>query len=62
VVLETGLPAIIGVMVLGDGTRAGLVPVAVLGFLLAVGGTLILARFAELPGPGAAPLARPADG
>lgn len=45
---ETVLPAAVGVLVLGDEARQGWVPVAVGGFLLAVGGALALARFGEL--------------
>ncbi len=47
VVGETVLPALIGVLLLGDGTRAGFAPVAVGGFLLAVAGALSLGRFGE---------------
>jgi drug/metabolite transporter (DMT)-like permease len=52
VVGETVLPAVIGVTLLGDRTRAGYGPVAVLGFLAAVGAALALARFGELDAPG----------
>jgi drug/metabolite transporter (DMT)-like permease len=45
VVGETALPALIGVLVLGDHTRPGLVPLAVFGFLAAVAGALVLAGF-----------------
>ena len=45
---ETIVPVVIGIVVLGDTTRAGYVPVAVIGFLLAVAGALALARFGEL--------------
>ncbi|MEV0460089.1 hypothetical protein [Catellatospora methionotrophica] len=48
VIGETVLPAAVGVVVLGDEARPGWVPVAVGGFLLAVGGALALARFGEL--------------
>ena len=51
VVGETVLPAIIGVALLGDSTRPGYGPVAVLGFLAAVGAALALARFGELDAP-----------
>lgn len=47
VVAETVVPALVGVLLLGDGTRHGFVWSAVLGFLMAVSGTLILARFGE---------------
>jgi drug/metabolite transporter (DMT)-like permease len=48
VVGETVLPAVIGVALLGDGTRRGFGPVALLGFLAAVGAALALARFGEV--------------
>jgi drug/metabolite transporter (DMT)-like permease len=48
VIGETVLPAIVGVLVFGDGTRAGFLPVAVVGFVLAVAGSLLLARFGDL--------------
>jgi drug/metabolite transporter (DMT)-like permease len=49
VVAETITPATIGVWLLGDQTRHGFVPVAVAGFVLAVAGTLTLARFGAPP-------------
>lgn len=55
VIGETVLPAVVGVVVLGDEARPGWVPVAVGGFLLAVGGALALARFGELSGQPAEP-------
>jgi len=45
---ETALPAVLGVVLLGDGTRPGLLPLAVAGFALAVAGALALARFGEV--------------
>jgi drug/metabolite transporter (DMT)-like permease len=57
VVGETALPALLGVVVLGDHPRPGFGVVAVLGFLAAVGGALALARYGEVPdttGPTAA--------
>ncbi len=48
VVAETLVPSLIGVIVLGDGTRSGLVWLAVLGFVVAIAGALMLARFGEL--------------
>lgn len=45
---ETIVPVAIGIVVLGDTTRSGFVPVAVVGFLLAVAGALTLSRFGEL--------------
>lgn len=47
VIGETAIPAMIGVLLLGDRTKPGLGPVAVLGFLLAVAGALALASFGE---------------
>jgi hypothetical protein len=55
VVGETVLPAGIGIWFLGDHSRPGFVPVAVLGFLLAVFGALALARFGEGGDDAAAP-------
>jgi drug/metabolite transporter (DMT)-like permease len=43
VVCETAAPALIGVLLLGDRTRPGSIPVAVLGFVAAVTGALLLA-------------------
>ena len=58
---ETVVPAAIGLGFLGDGVRAGYWPVAVAGFVLAVGGAVALARFAEgPPQPDAVPVAVPA--
>ena len=56
VVGETGLPALLGVLVFHDRTRPGFVPVAVVGFLCAVGGAVALSRFgeADTPRPGGA--------
>lgn len=50
---ETVVPAIAGVVLLGDRTQPGLAWLGVLGFGLAVGGALALARFGE---PSADPL------
>jgi len=50
VVAETVIPAAIGIWLLGDHTRGGLAPLAITGFILAVSGTLALARFGE-PAP-----------
>jgi hypothetical protein len=47
VVAETLMPALVGVLLLGDGTRQGFLWVAVVGFALAVAGALALARFGE---------------
>ncbi|MEU8621666.1 hypothetical protein [Streptomyces sp. NPDC048623] len=47
---ETIGPALVGVVWLGDRTREGLGWLAVLGFAVAVAGSLTLARFGEAPG------------
>ncbi|MEU9127246.1 hypothetical protein AB0D08_03850 [Kitasatospora sp. NPDC048540] len=47
VITETVGPAAVGVLVLGDRTRTGAVPAAVAGFVVAVAGVLMLARFGD---------------
>jgi hypothetical protein len=47
--VETAVPAGLGLAWLGDGVRAGFVGAAVLGFVLALGGALQLARHGEPP-------------
>lgn len=42
---QTVIPAIVGVLVLGDRPRHGFMVVAAIGFLCAIGGALVLARF-----------------
>ena len=59
VLAETLPPAIIGVIFLGDTTRRGLAPVAVIGFAVAVASALALARFGEA---GQDPTSHPAGG
>ncbi|MGK5641303.1 hypothetical protein ACSNOK_23745 [Streptomyces sp. URMC 126] len=54
VVGETILPGIIGVLLLGDASRAGFAWVAVLGFILAVAGAVAVAWFGEPDSHGAA--------
>jgi hypothetical protein len=49
VVGETVVPALIGVLVLGDRTRPGFVPVAIAGFAIAIAAAAALARFGEPP-------------
>ncbi|MDP7723392.1 hypothetical protein [Mycobacterium sp. TY814] len=51
VVGETVLPAIIGVVWLGDQTREGLGWMVAAGLGIAVAATLVLARFGETPSP-----------
>lgn len=58
VVAETLMPAMVGVFLLGDGTRHGFTWVAVAGFVMAVAGALALARFGE---PSAEPATPPAQ-
>ncbi|WP_063770005.1 hypothetical protein [Streptacidiphilus melanogenes] len=50
---ETALPALLGVILLGDRTRPGLLWLALLGFAIAVAGALALARFGEVAPPDA---------
>lgn len=51
VVGETIAPAIVGVVWLGDTARDGLGWLVIAGFVVAVSGTLVLARFGEAPTP-----------
>ena len=51
VVGETIAPALVGVIWLGDSARDGLGWVVVIGFVVAVSATLVLARFGEAPEP-----------
>jgi drug/metabolite transporter (DMT)-like permease len=44
---ETALPAAAGILLWHDRTRPGWIPAALAGFVLAVAGALMLARFAE---------------
>lgn len=48
---ETVPPSGIGVLLLGDHTRPGWVPVAAAGFVVALAGALVLARFGEITQP-----------
>jgi drug/metabolite transporter (DMT)-like permease len=59
VLAETLPPALIGVIFLGDTTRHGLAPVAVIGFVIAVASAVMLARFGEA---GQDPGGHPANG
>jgi hypothetical protein len=45
--LELLLPSALGLWLLGDAVGPGQAPVAVLGFLLAAGGTVVLIRSAK---------------
>jgi drug/metabolite transporter (DMT)-like permease len=55
VLAETLPPAVIGVVFLGDRTRPGLEPAAIVGFLLAVTSAVMLARFGEADHPAQSP-------
>ena len=55
VLAETLPPAVIGVAFLGDRTRPGLGPVAVIGFVLAVASAVMLAKFGEGEHPHSGP-------
>jgi len=57
---NTVLPSMIGLLVLGDTVRSGFAVVAVFGFVLAVGGAIAIAHYADVAGgePGPTP-ARP---
>jgi drug/metabolite transporter (DMT)-like permease len=48
IVSQTVFPAAVGLILLGDATRAGFQPLAIVGFLLAVVGSLLLTRFGDL--------------
>jgi drug/metabolite transporter (DMT)-like permease len=48
VVGETTVPALVGLLLLGDAARRGFAPVGAAGFLLAVGGALALSRYGEV--------------
>lgn len=50
--VETVFPTVIGIAFLGDGVRAHFFPVAALGFLATLGGSVTLAGFAETPAEG----------
>lgn len=49
VVVETLVPAAVGITLLGDHTAHGLLPIAATGFALAVAGAVALARYGEAP-------------
>lgn len=52
VVTQTAAPAGVGLLLLGDSVRPGTLPAAALGFVVALGGALALARFeGAAPGP-----------
>jgi drug/metabolite transporter (DMT)-like permease len=51
VVGETIAPALVGVIWLGDSARPGLGWLVIVGFAVALAGTLMLARFGEAPSP-----------
>jgi drug/metabolite transporter (DMT)-like permease len=45
---QTIFPTVVGLVALGDHTRTGLAPVAIVGFAIAIGGTLFLTRYGDL--------------
>lgn len=49
VVAETVIPSIIGLAFLGDDIRSGFQAVAAIGLLVAIGGSVALARMGEIP-------------
>lgn len=51
VIGETVLPSVVGVIALGDTTRRGFIPVAVVGFAIAIACSLMLARYGSLEEP-----------
>ncbi|GIF64965.1 membrane protein [Asanoa ishikariensis] len=51
VIGETVLPSVVGVLALGDSTRRGFIPVAVVGFALAIASSLMLAKYGSLEEP-----------
>jgi hypothetical protein len=46
-VIEVVVPSLIGIALFGDAIEPGRLPLAVVGFLLAIGGAVSLSRFAE---------------
>lgn len=46
-VFEVVVPSLIGILLFGDAIEPGRMPLAVTGFLLAIGGAVLLSRFAE---------------
>lgn len=49
IVSQTVTPAVVGVLILGDGIRSGWIPVAVIGFVATCVGAVALARFEAAP-------------
>jgi drug/metabolite transporter (DMT)-like permease len=60
VVGETLLPALVGVVFLGDSGRHGWAPAGAVGFAVSVGGALALSRFGEVVEGPETPAVRPA--
>lgn len=48
VVTQTAVPSVVGIALLGDQVQSGLGPIAVLGFLLALGGAVALGHFEQV--------------
>jgi drug/metabolite transporter (DMT)-like permease len=57
VVPQTAVPAVLGVLLLGDSVREGAAPLAVAGFVLALTGAIALSRLEGQPGGEAAIIA-----
>lgn len=52
---QTIFPAAVGLVALGDHTRTGLAPLAIAGFVVAIGGMLLLTRYGDLSEDNAGP-------
>jgi uncharacterized membrane protein len=50
--VQAVVPAVLGLALLGDRARPGLLPVAIIGFAVTVGATVALAQHAGLRTPG----------
>ncbi len=63
IVTQTLTPALVGVLVLGDGIRSGWVPAAMVGIVATLAGATALVRFEGAAAPSVEPVAgQPADG
>lgn len=61
VVAETVIPSLIGLAFLGDRIREGFTPVAIVGLIVAIGGSVALSRLGEIPEDGSAQSAEPQE-
>ena len=59
VVAETVVPSLIGLAFLGDRIRPGYEPVAIVGLIVAIGGSVALSRLGEIPEDGSAAVPDP---